>query len=112
VIYDVIRSHRDKDGEYDEVVVRGLTLDAARQKAIELQADYRKANPDKTTWTGDLFGIRLDKPLMEATPEILKALEAASHALRSYQFGNAATELAKECADHCDDILRKVRGAA
>jgi len=109
MIYDVIRSHRDED---DEVVVRGLTLDAARQKAKELSADYRKANPGKTSWTGDLFGIRLDKPLMEHTPEILKALEAASHALRSYQFGNAATELAKECADHCDEILRKARGEA
>jgi hypothetical protein len=108
MIYNVIRSHRDKDGEYEEVVARGLTLDVARQKANELGAEYRKANPGKSSWTGDLFGLRLDKKLMEATPEILTLLTAASHALRSYQYGNSATDLAKEIADKCDDLIRRV----
>src|SRR4051812_4245860 len=109
MIYDVIRSRRDQD---DEVVERGLTLDAARHKAEELSIEYSKANPEKTQWTRDLFTIRLDKKLMEATPEMLKALEAACNALRSYQYGNAATGLAQEIADHCDEVLRKARGAA
>jgi hypothetical protein len=32
-------------------------------------------------------------------------LLAASHALRSYQYGNGATELAKEVADEVDAFL-------
>lgn len=42
-------------------------------------------------------------------PALVKALEAASHALRSYQHGNASHELAQEIADHCDAILTKAR---
>ena len=34
-----------------------------------------------------------------------RALEAAKHALRSYQYGNAATDLAKHVADECEDAL-------
>ena len=37
-------------------------------------------------------------------------LEAASHCLRSYQFGNSAPGLAKEMADACDKVVRKSRG--
>ena len=36
-----------------------------------------------------------------------EALEAASHALRSYQYGNASTELAKAIADKCDAALSR-----
>jgi hypothetical protein len=39
--------------------------------------------------------------------DLVIALGAASHALRSYQFGNASTELAKACADHIDKVLEK-----
>lgn len=35
-----------------------------------------------------------------------KLLEAASHGLRSYQYGNTATDLAKEMADSIDAALR------
>jgi hypothetical protein len=45
--------------------------------------------------------------LIAAAPEMLKALYAAIHALRSYQYGNSATDLARECADHCDEVYRK-----
>jgi hypothetical protein len=34
-----------------------------------------------------------------------RAFEAAKHALRSYQYGNAATDLAKQVADECEDAL-------
>jgi len=37
--------------------------------------------------------------------EAKRLLEAASHALRSYQYGNAATELAGEMADLIDNFL-------
>lgn len=42
------------------------------------------------------------------TPELerfVKVLKAAADALRSYQHGNAATELAREVADACDAAL-------
>lgn len=46
-----------------------------------------------------------------ATPpedsKLREALEAASHALRSYQYGNASTELAKAIADKCDAALSR-----
>lgn len=38
-----------------------------------------------------------------------KAMEAASNALRSYQYGNAAPELAGEVADTVDAALGKAR---
>jgi hypothetical protein len=34
-----------------------------------------------------------------------EALQAASHALRSYQYGNASPDLAAEIADACDAAL-------
>ena len=44
--------------------------------------------------------------------ELTKSLQAASHALRSFQYGNCAEEFAKESADCCDAALanaQKVR---
>ena len=48
--------------------------------------------------------------LITAAPDMAEALKAAVHALRSYQYGNAATELAKDVADRCEAILAKARG--
>lgn len=47
--------------------------------------------------------------LIAAAPEMAKLLQAASHALRSYQYGNSATELAQGCADQIDALLAKAR---
>ncbi len=52
------------------------------------------------TVTAAHLGI-VDKELMEAR----RLLAAASHALHSYQYGNAATELAGEMADAIDNFL-------
>ena len=35
------------------------------------------------------------------------ALRAAIHALRSYEFGNGAPDLAKSTADHCEAMLKR-----
>jgi hypothetical protein len=43
----------------------------------------------------------VDKELIEAR----RLLAAASRALRSYQYGNSATELAAEIADAIDNFL-------
>jgi hypothetical protein len=47
--------------------------------------------------------------LIAAAPAMLKAIEGAMHALRSYQYGNDATELAEEAADFLDKVIREVR---
>jgi hypothetical protein len=44
--------------------------------------------------------------------ETTKALTAAMHALRSYQFSNASPELAESTADYCEQILKQQSGAA
>jgi hypothetical protein len=41
-----------------------------------------------------------------------KVLVAASHALKSYQYGNASTELAASIAEACDELLATERAAA
>ncbi|RWO29623.1 MAG: hypothetical protein EOS10_22540 [Mesorhizobium sp.] len=43
-----------------------------------------------------------------ASAALIKALKAASHALRSYQYGNSATDLAQSTADFCDEVLKSV----
>lgn len=43
------------------------------------------------------------------TAELAKALEAAVHALRSYQFDNSSPELAASVADHGEKVLAAVR---
>jgi hypothetical protein len=40
------------------------------------------------------------------------ALAAASHALRSYQYGNSATDLAEQAANACDIALASAQGLA
>jgi len=39
--------------------------------------------------------------------DLRELLTAAVHALRSYQYGNASTELAEEMADHIDEALKE-----
>jgi hypothetical protein len=46
---------------------------------------------------------------MSAPPPLTAAalLKASVHALRSYEFGNGSSELAKECADAIEAYLSK-----
>ncbi|MBV9180214.1 MAG: hypothetical protein JO356_02795 [Acidobacteria bacterium] len=39
--------------------------------------------------------------------DMAKVLHAAWHALKSYEYGNAATELAKECAAEIEKVLKE-----
>lgn len=43
---------------------------------------------------------------------VLAALEAATHALRSYQYGNDAPDLAKDVADKADAVIANAKGGA
>jgi hypothetical protein len=42
---------------------------------------------------------------------LIEAAEAAVHALRSYQYGNQSTELAREIADALDAALKPAQQA-
>jgi hypothetical protein len=44
-------------------------------------------------------------PAEAAQGEVAAALQAAIHALRSYQYGNGAPDLAEEVADRCERAL-------
>lgn len=49
--------------------------------------------------------------LIAAAPDLLEALIAASHALKSYRYGNTSTDLAREVAEECDVAIAKATGA-
>lgn len=46
----------------------------------------------------------MEQPTLDLE-ECRRLLEAASHALKSYAYGNAATDLAKDMADSIDRFL-------
>lgn len=48
--------------------------------------------------------------LIAAAPDLLRMCEAASKALRSYQYGNSAPALAEEIADTVDAAIAKAKG--
>lgn len=50
----------------------------------------------------------VERPEIRAGDKIAKALLAASHALRSYQHGNSAPDLARQTADACDAALAQM----
>lgn len=49
---------------------------------------------------------------VNAHAEIVKALTAAAHALRSYEYGNSAPDLAHDIAAHCDAVSKQMGAAA
>jgi hypothetical protein len=50
--------------------------------------------------------------LVNGHAQIVKALSAAALALRSYEYGNAAPDLAHDIADYCDRVASQVGAAA
>jgi hypothetical protein len=49
---------------------------------------------------------------VNARAEIVQALTAAMHALRSYEFGNASPDLARDIADQCETLTEQPGVAA
>lgn len=49
---------------------------------------------------------------VNAHDDVIKALTAAAHALRSYEFGNASPDLARDIAAHCDKAKQQLGAAA
>ena len=58
--YSIIRAHRDRDGEWEEIVESGLDWETACAKAVELSVRERLASAAKTSWTRDLFYCQLE----------------------------------------------------
>lgn len=49
---------------------------------------------------------------VNAHDQVVKALTAAAHALRSYENGNSAPDLAHDIAAHCDAASKQMGAAA
>lgn len=77
----------------DEVVYSGKDLHIA---VVSVAPDNWKANAR----------------LIAAAPELLRALMAASNALRAYQYGNSSPDLAKEIANAADAAIAKAEGTS
>lgn len=54
------------------------------------------------------LGAEIDR-LRIINAELVKVCHAAVHALRSYQYGNSATDLAEETANACESAIAKVQ---
>jgi len=98
-----------------ETDIDTTTLATDRQLLeIEAKARTRKV----MHWPELIYTInrirKSEAELAEARAQIAAkdaALKAASHALRSYQYGNSATDLAEDVANRCDAALAApVRG--
>lgn len=53
----------------------------------------------------DVLAARLIK-LVNNQAAVVEALTAAVHALRSYEYGNGSTELARSVADQCEQLQK------
>lgn len=58
--------------------------------------------------SGDPVMIAANARLIAAAPDMANALKGAMHALKSYQYGNAAPDLAEEIAEHIGAILAHI----
>ncbi len=66
---------------------------------------------DKSEEQGWIAEDEANALLIVTAPEMMEKLEAAVQALRSYQYGNASTELAESVADAGQAVLAKAKGA-
>jgi len=85
-------------------------------KMIAVYADpatytrFKEAAGKENRALGNMVLVMADRYLEQANPETLKALEAAAHALKSYAYGNAAPDLAKEASKSLESALFRLKG--
>jgi len=99
----------------DHVDAGGFRIDAdGVEQLAYVWNPNKRINPDSLKQEdGEPFGdpnARANAHLIAAAPELWQALKAASHALRSYQHGNTAPDLAAQVADFADAALAKAEG--
>jgi hypothetical protein len=103
----------------------GIEADTPEQAAkmvaeypSEKAASYEDCEGENFSVLVDLVGdtdysqsVTIDlNPMKSAAQELYDALTAASHALKSYQYGNASPDLAEAVSKNADAILAKARG--
>lgn len=77
---------------------RDLVVEIRNKQVKRIQ----ELEAERESWGNEFTAVVLAKERIE---RLSKALLAAVNALRSYQYGNAATELAQEIADFGQDAL-------
>jgi hypothetical protein len=82
---------------FDEAVI---LIDGREEETIRIECEGAADLADKL--------IRL----VNGHAQIVKVLSAAALALRSYEYGNAAPDLAHDIADYCDRVASQVGAAA
>ncbi len=96
-----------KDGNPANNIIENLEITdfgahtAHHHKGARHDADARRSIEAFALMRGELERLRA------TYADLYAALTAAVHALRSYQYGNASTELAETIADSCDAVLAK-----
>lgn len=60
--YDIVRSSRKGMKPVETVEVKDLPLDESRREAERLQTFHDAENPTLTSWTKDLFNIKMTTP--------------------------------------------------
>ena len=58
--YSIIRNMRYGTDEIETVVASGLSWPVADAQRNELSAAYRKENPGKSSWSGEIFIVRME----------------------------------------------------
>lgn len=87
----------DADSPFDEAVI---WIDGHEEETIRIECDGALELADRL--------IRY----VNAHAQVIKALTAAAHALRSYECGNASPDLAHDIAAHCDTVKQQMEAAA
>lgn len=58
--YSIIRNIRYGTDEIETVIASGLSWPMADNTRNELRDAYRKENPEKSSWTGEIFIVRME----------------------------------------------------
>jgi hypothetical protein len=59
--YSILRSSRQNQKTVETVVDTGMSWEAADSKRNKRDAAERKAHPEKSSWTRDLFIVRMEE---------------------------------------------------
>ena len=71
---------------------------------------FKKAAEKEHRSVGNMVLVMACRYMEQVDPETFKALEAAAHALKSYAYGNAAPDLAKEAGTAIQTALDRLKG--
>lgn len=83
-----------------------IYVDAAQYKRFKVAAGKENRS------LGNVVLVFAERYLEQSDPETMKALEAAAHALKSYAYGNAAPDLAKEAGAAIEKVVLRLKGGA